>query len=532
MASDDLDAGDTVNVEVGSATWTSPLIITKAISLIGAGAANTVITGQVTSSTRGVVAYEAPAAIANTGSTSFRLTGFTMDNRGYSAAAVTLAGPGGATAEKVYGVRVDNNILYANTTSAKAIDIFNIVFGVIDNNTIYGYCNNESGGQSVTFDALQSSIAFGNVDNLFYEDNTITSNYGLAFGGGHAARYATRYNTITMTNTSGARTVWDMHGNMAGPNMTTMITENYGNLISFGSGGSPRLNVIRGGRHIIFNNYMDRTGISLNHIEEEWNDGLYYYQNITGTGTSFAFSYGLPSDANNTMKIKIVRGTGKGEEHIVTGGQGTTTGTIAEPWVATLDGTSYGFLYYYTGAKSDRLMRPNNTYHWGNRLSDNSLLSLTVYIDSFYYYDNSAANDVFNSTPTLSENVEFWQQRSGAFTGALPDPAACQYNDEDGVLVDTCGTTGGIGCGTLAAIPGTCTTGVAYWATNQSCTDLSGDGVVGASHSANISGTLYKCTATNAWTYYYTPYTYPHPLRGEGTTPSATGCTIQGGSFR
>src|SRR5213593_4734233 len=26
------------------------------------------------------------------------------------------------------------------------------------------------------------------------------------------------------------------------------------------------------------------------------------------------------------------------------------------------------------------------------------------------------------------------------------------------------------------------------------------------------SGVLYKCTATNTWTLYYTPYTYPHPL--------------------
>jgi hypothetical protein len=26
------------------------------------------------------------------------------------------------------------------------------------------------------------------------------------------------------------------------------------------------------------------------------------------------------------------------------------------------------------------------------------------------------------------------------------------------------------------------------------------------------SGLLYKCTATDTWTLYYTPYTYPHPL--------------------
>jgi hypothetical protein len=65
----------------------------------------------------------------------------------------------------------------------------------------------------------------------------------------------------------------------------------------------------------------------------------------------------------------------------------------------------------------------------------------------------------------------------------------------------TCAT--GVGVGTLANRPTSCTTnsvsypagnnpGVGYWATDKN--------------------TLYVCTATNTWTAYYTPYTYPHPL--------------------
>jgi hypothetical protein len=69
----------------------------------------------------------------------------------------------------------------------------------------------------------------------------------------------------------------------------------------------------------------------------------------------------------------------------------------------------------------------------------------------------------------------------------------------------------GVGCGTLANRPSTCTTGVAYWGTNQSCTNL--EGMVGVHPETPISGTLYKCTATNTWSAYFTPYTYPHPLR-------------------
>jgi len=49
---------------------------------------------------------------------------------------------------------------------------------------------------------------------------------------------------------------------------------------------------------------------------------------------------------------------------------------------------------------------------------------------------------------------------------------------------------------------------VGYWATDQGSWNQSGSGG---------QGVLYKCTATNTWTLYYTPYTYPHPLQGGST---------------
>lgn len=73
--------------------------------------------------------------------------------------------------------------------------------------------------------------------------------------------------------------------------------------------------------------------------------------------------------------------------------------------------------------------------------------------------------------------------------------------------------TSGVGCGTLANRPASCTPGVAYWATNQSCTNLTG--MVGANPATSVTGKLYKCDEHGQWEVnpYYTPYTYPHPLR-------------------
>ena len=77
------------------------------------------------------------------------------------------------------------------------------------------------------------------------------------------------------------------------------------------------------------------------------------------------------------------------------------------------------------------------------------------------------------------------------------------------------GTTG-LGFGTLANRPSTCSTnpneaggGVGYWATD-----------VGEwnERSGGPDGQLYRCSATNTWVLHYTPFAYPHPLQSGATT--------------
>lgn len=145
----------------------------------------------------------------------------------------------------------------------------------------------------------------------------------------------------------------------------------------------------------------------------------------------------------------------------------------------------------YTGESGANACPPSNyysdqiihdSYFWNNRRGPTgTLIAAEVGTDNCGSADPPSA---------IVENTSFWNHNE-SFDGTV-----------------------GMGCGTLASRPATCTTGVGYWATTQSCSDLTG--MVGVSPTTKISGTLYKCTATNTWTAYYTPYTYPHPLRSPG----------------
>lgn len=71
-------------------------------------------------------------------------------------------------------------------------------------------------------------------------------------------------------------------------------------------------------------------------------------------------------------------------------------------------------------------------------------------------------------------------------------------------------TSPGVTCGRPEGRPTSCAVGEGYWATLQSCTDLTG--MVGAHPASPIAGTLYRCAASGAWDEGRSPLAYPHPL--------------------
>ena len=68
--------------------------------------------------------------------------------------------------------------------------------------------------------------------------------------------------------------------------------------------------------------------------------------------------------------------------------------------------------------------------------------------------------------------------------------------------------TAGVGHGTTANRPVTCTTGTGYYATDVGNWNSSPNTLAGGI----AQGQLYVCASTNTWVLNYTPFTYPHPL--------------------
>ena len=125
------------------------------------------------------------------------------------------------------------------------------------------------------------------------------------------------------------------------------------------------------------------------------------------------------------------------------------------------------------------------TYSWMNTQNTNS------YATNHFW-------QTYESPARVTENTDYYNQypnvdNGGSFTGAA-----------------------GTGYGTRASRPSTCTTGVAYWSTDQGSWNQSGSGG---------QGVLDECTSTNTWTNAaYTPYTYPDPLEG-GSSPVTSRAT-------
>ena len=94
--------------------------------------------------------------------------------------------------------------------------------------------------------------------------------------------------------------------------------------------------------------------------------------------------------------------------------------------------------------------------------------------------------------PTLRENRDYFNWKG---------PQTSKTSPFDG--------TSGVGSGTHAERPTTCTPG------------LDGNGAPGVGYWETDTNTFFVCTAANSWSAYYKPYIYPHPLVS-GKSPASS----------
>jgi hypothetical protein len=298
----------------------------------------------------------------------------------------------------------------------------------------------------------------GDGEGVYFEDNVFEITNGeRAFGGGNnnGAAFVVRYNKYFGTGT-GIIEYIDDHSNQLGIPGGQLL-EIYGNnfLTANSLGQANRHVYTRGQKNIYLYNIFGGTGGMID-IVEEYNDH---------------WSFGGGDWTADPLPINMCpsRTSAAGAKQICPGY------TIGHP-------------------DSCICWKVHDSYFFNNRYSTNGSVVL-VEKGMDYFHENDALE---NSPPEVDEDVEYFNH-SDSFDGAA-----------------------GVGCGTMAQMNGIVptTVGVGFWVpgdvTTMPCGSVSADNIkqtFDVNPVTPITGTLYKWNGSS-WVSYFTPYTYPHPLRG------------------
>ena len=359
---------------------------------------------------------------------------------------------GGCT---LHNLRIDHNTFTGQADGTILlyfgdVDTSAYFYGLIDHNT----ATNANGIALVHLIGGGSTSGVpsgtrGTVNNMFIEDNTITStrqtNTGLTTvdsWGGQSIVF--RYNTVTNGRFAahGVTHSWgpvnlEVYGNTIIQTAGSQLQDGYRSIHHQGSG-----------ELLVFNNIVTAfSGKSEDALQ------ILHYRSFTG---------GIPGARCN--------------------------GSVGIDGNRTPPTTYYGYpCFRQPGRDVNRVLQP--MYVWNNRWSDTGTKIDLACADQSETNPNTCVHHVV-------ANRDYYNAVSANAQTSQTSP----FN----------GTTG-MGFGTLANRPTTCTTG-------PEALDAGRGGVGYFATDVGGQGTLYRCSATNTWTVHYTPYTYPHPLVGGGGT--------------
>jgi len=424
-------SGSTIQVTSGSATWSGTIAIAnKALTVIGSGAASTVIT-------------DGGFTLTNSGS---RISGFTF-NRTSNAATFVIEGS--------VGWRIDHNTIKYPTASDMISSYGQFgrpVEGLFDNNNVtYGrivYYGDDSGGTKGN-NRWAEPLNLGKGNAVYVEDNTITWPDGTSGGylnhmdGNWGCRYVARFNKI-----NGGR--FEAHALQGQNSRACRLWEVYNNTMTNPANGTYRPFLMRGGTGMIFHNTTDGRFVNNNIFI----DNPRSHQADVYSGMSWG-----PCTGSSPI-------------------DGNTSGGEGYPCRDQIGRSTDSFQWNYGSPYPSQQLAP--VFIWKNTRTDTSV-EIPVQLNCV----GTSEECTRQSTKHIVESRDYYTFRS-SFNGVS-----------------------GVGEGTLAQRPSTCTTGVGYWATDQGEWN---------SKNAGPDGALYRCTSTNTWSLYYTPYTYPHPLQNGGSS--------------
>jgi len=524
--------GDTVIIPAGTATWSSTLTITKGITLQGQTTTD-VVNGTANDQTiitvgTGTNGNQALIQLTTSGSSLYRVTGITFrtgqtTTTNYNGM-IKIVGTG--TAVRIDHCDFDRLAHEGDVIAADG------PLGVIDHNRFYntsdpGFCfyftapswNGDAG--SWGDETFAESAYYGQNKFMFAEDNYINNQSGIYRGVCDAemgGRFVFRHNHVY---NQGIGT----HGDETGRHRGVRAIEVYGNDFHWdfsvaATGG------IRSGSILIHDNThhgVNPVGMSIGTFRM-FNDA---------PGNSF-----LPSTGNNVWDYNVTESNGTHidghpsylfDSGTATGGSTTTLVDTSKNWTTN---RWAGYTVIPTGGKTLMLILSNTS----NTLTGVAAISGGINWKSGNTYQiyrvlvsmdqacRGVGDLIVNQTPVNNttgtatwihqalEPCYTWNEIYTSSTGQQTMLPLFPTNGTDAVLHQnrdyynqnaSFNGTSGVGVGTLANRPSTCTAG----------TDVAGGAnTPGVGYWATDQNTLYVCTATNTWTAYYTPYIYPHPL--------------------